>query len=164
MNDPAPPDFDRDHRRRVRRTARCAWRRPASTRSRSRARATSARWRDIPSGARDAPHVYSLVRAEPALSRRYSPSEEIWRYLRGVVDKCSCTTTRFGVDHEAHFDEASGSWTPSAGRSRSARAVISCVGAACSIRSRPIPGPEPAASLPTPRWNHDYDLSAGASR
>src|SRR6187431_1909403 len=73
-------------------------------------------WRDntYPGAACDVPsHVYSLsFEPNPSWSRRYSPSEEIWRYLRGVVDKWQLgPRIRFDTEIvEAGFDEKAGIW------------------------------------------------------
>jgi Predicted flavoprotein involved in K+ transport len=125
-------------------------------------------WRDntYPGAACDVPsHVYSLsFEPNPRWSRRYSPSDEIWRYLRGVVEKWKLgehlrTDTEIG---EARFDEASGSWTlvSERGESFSARVVISCVGGLVDPKLPDIKGLASYRGelFHTARWNHDYDL------
>jgi cation diffusion facilitator CzcD-associated flavoprotein CzcO len=125
-------------------------------------------WRDntYPGAACDVPsHLYSLsFEQNPRWSRRYSPSEEIWRYLRGVVDKWQLRKhLRTGTEiSEGHFDEATGTWTlvSREGESFHARVVISCVGGLVDPKLPDIKG---LASFRgelfhTARWNHDYDL------
>jgi cation diffusion facilitator CzcD-associated flavoprotein CzcO len=125
-------------------------------------------WRDntYPGAACDVPsHVYSLsFEPNPRWSRRYSPSEEIWRYLRGVVEKWKLgehlrTDTEIG---EARFEEASGVWTLVSERAESfsARVVISCVGGLVDPKLPDIKGLASYRGelFHTARWNQDYDL------
>ena len=125
-------------------------------------------WRDnqYPGAACDVPsHVYSLsFEPNPRWSRRYSPAEEIWRYLRAVVDKWRLrphlrTDTEIV---EARFDEAAGVWTLVAedGERFAARVVISCVGGLVDPKLPDIKGLASYRGelFHTARWNHDYDL------
>src|SRR5688572_18179267 len=73
-------------------------------------------WRanTYPGAACDVPsHLYSLSFApNPEWSRRFSPGDEIQRYLEGVAEQFGVTPhVRFGQDVErATFDEESGRW------------------------------------------------------
>jgi cation diffusion facilitator CzcD-associated flavoprotein CzcO len=125
-------------------------------------------WRDntYPGAACDVPsHVYSLsFEPNPQWSRRYSPSEEIWRYLAAVVDKWQLrkhlrTNTEIV---QAQFDEAAGAWTlfTDAGERFTARVVISCVGGLVDPKLPDIKGLASYRGelFHTARWKHDCDL------
>ena len=125
-------------------------------------------WRDntYPGAACDVPsHVYSLsFEPNPRWSRRYSPSDEIQAYLRGVVAKWQLEKhLRLRTEIcEARFDEASGVWTliSREGETFTARVVISCVGGLVEPKLPDIKGLAAFRGeiFHTARWNHDYDL------
>jgi cation diffusion facilitator CzcD-associated flavoprotein CzcO len=125
-------------------------------------------WRDntYPGAACDVPsHAYSLsFEPNARWSRRYSPSAEIWQYLRGVVAKWRLEANlRTGTEiTEARFDEAAGLWTlvSDDGDSFTARVVISCVGGLVDPKLPDIKGLASYRGelFHTARWNHDYDL------
>ena len=124
-------------------------------------------WRDntYPGAACDVPsHVYSLsFEPNPRWSRRYSESAEIWRYLRGVVEKWQLDAhLRLNTEIvDARFDEATGAWTLTAhhGETITARFVVSCVGGLDDPKPPEIKGLSSYRGelFHTARWNHDYD-------
>jgi cation diffusion facilitator CzcD-associated flavoprotein CzcO len=126
-------------------------------------------WRDnsYPGAACDVPsHVYSLsFEPNPHWSRRYSPSREIWEYLRGIVDKWQLAPhIRFHHEIvEARFDQNRGLWflTPRRGPTVSARFVVSCVGGLVDPKLPDIKGLASFGGelFHTARWKHDYDLA-----
>lgn len=126
-------------------------------------------WRDntYPGAACDVPsHAYSLsFEPNPRWSQRFSPSEEIQRYLLGVVEKWKLRShLRLGTEIVgARFDEATGTWTltTSGGETFAARVVVSGVGGLVDPAMPDIKGSESFAGeiFHTARWNHGYDLA-----
>ena len=126
-------------------------------------------WRDntYPGAACDVPsHAYSLsFEPNPGWSRRYSPSEEIWAYLRSLVEKWGLAAhLRLDTEIvEARFDDPSGSWTLTTreGEEHVARVVISGVGGLVDPKWPDVKGLErfEGELFHTARWNHDFDLT-----
>jgi cation diffusion facilitator CzcD-associated flavoprotein CzcO len=125
-------------------------------------------WRDntYPGAACDVPsHVYSFsFEPNPSWSRAYATSQEIWDYLRRVVDKWQLRPhMRLDTEVvEARFDEADGTWTltTAAGETLRARAVVSAAGGLVDPSLPDIKGIHGFTGevFHTARWNHDYDL------
>ena len=94
-------------------------------------------WRDnrYPGCACDVPsHLYSFsFDQNPDWSRSFSPSEEIWRYMKASAAKFGIAShMRYGAAvREARFDERNHVWriTLANGDSVTARALVSGVGA-----------------------------------
>ena len=83
---------------------------------------------DVPS------FLYSFSFAQnPSWSRSYSPSEEIWRYMKGVADRFGLAPhLRFDAPvAQAQYDEASGNWRLKLGSGETivARALVTGTGA-----------------------------------
>jgi cation diffusion facilitator CzcD-associated flavoprotein CzcO len=126
-------------------------------------------WRDntYPGAACDVPsHAYSLsFEPYPGWSRRFSPSEEIQRYLLGIVEKWDLRAhLRLGVEIVgARFDEGRGTWTLTTrgGETVTARVVVSCVGGLVDPAPPDIAGLGDFAgeTFHTARWNHAYPLA-----
>ena len=126
-------------------------------------------WRDntYPGAACDVPsHAYSLsFEPNPRWSHRFSPSEEIQRYLLGLVEKWQLRShLRLGREVvAARFDEAKGEWTleTSTGEAFTARAVVSGVGGLVDPAYADLKGLESfrGERFHTARWNHDVDLA-----
>lgn len=126
-------------------------------------------WRDntYPGCACDVPsHVYSLsFEPNPSWSRRYSPSDEIQKYLLDLVGKWALRD-HLRLDTAvtgAAFDEDRGTWTleTNSGDKHVARVVISCVGGLVEPAVPRIRGIDTFAGtmFHTARWNHDYDMT-----
>lgn len=126
-------------------------------------------WRDntYPGAACDVPsHLYSLsFEPNPGWTRRFSESQEIHAYLRGLVDKWNLRPhLRLGQEIvEARFDEDSGSWTLTTDGEETvaARVVISAVGGLVNPALPDIKGIHSFVGemFHTARWSHDYDLA-----
>lgn len=125
-------------------------------------------WRDnkYPGAACDVPsHLYSFsFEPNPEWSRMFATSDEIEKYMLGVVQKHELRKyAEFGVKVTGmSYDEASALWTVDCdgGRKIVARAVVSCVGA-LSIPSIPrLKGAESFQGevLHTARYRHNVDL------
>ncbi len=126
-------------------------------------------WRDnrYPGAACDVPsHVYSLsFESNPAWSHKYCGSEEIWRYLRGLVDKWQLGPhLRLNTAvTSARFDESRGAWTLTTDRDEAitARVVVSCVGGLVDPRLPDIKGLHAFEGeiFHTARWRSDVELA-----
>ncbi len=125
-------------------------------------------WRDntYPGAACDVPsHAYSLsFEQNPDWTHRFSPAEEIQRYLLGLVEKWKLRAhLRLGTEIvAARFDEAQGVWilTTDKGDTATARVVVSGVGGLVDPALPEIKGLESFRGelFHTARWNHEYEL------
>lgn len=126
-------------------------------------------WRDntYPGAACDVPsHVYCFsFEPKPDWSRRFAESQEIWAYLRGVVEKHGLRPhLRLGTEIvEARFDETDGTWTltTDSGERHVARAVIAAAGGLVDPSFPDLKGLSSFRGeiLHTARWDHDYELT-----
>jgi cation diffusion facilitator CzcD-associated flavoprotein CzcO len=125
-------------------------------------------WRDntYPGCACDVPSpLYSFSFApNPAWSRFFSPQDEIWDYLRRLVDDYDLARhLRFDTEvSSATFDEASGVWEVlvNGGDALHARVVVAGVGALHQPNVPDLPGLESfeGTSFHSAQWRHDHDL------
>jgi cation diffusion facilitator CzcD-associated flavoprotein CzcO len=114
---------------------------------------------DVPS------HLYSFSFApNPGWTRTYSRQEEIWRYLRGLVDRHGLGRhIRFG--HEltaAAWDDEHGRWRVETSRGAwTAQLVVDATGPLSHPRTPPIEGLDrfEGTIFHSADWDHDHDLA-----
>ena len=126
-------------------------------------------WRDntYPGCACDVPSpLYSFSFAQnPYWSRFFSPQEEIWDYLRRLVDDNGLASRiRYGAEvTSASFDEAQGVWdvVVNGGETLRCRALVAGVGALHVPHVPEIPGLDTfeGTSFHSAQWRHDHDLA-----
>ena len=124
-------------------------------------------WRanTYPGAACDVPsHLYSLSFApNPSWSRRFSPGEEIQRYLEGVAEQFGVTPhIRFGQDVErASFDEDTGRWHLQIANSEDVEAevLITACGQLTRASIPAVPGLErfKGTMFHSAHWDHEFD-------
>jgi cation diffusion facilitator CzcD-associated flavoprotein CzcO len=126
-------------------------------------------WRDnrYPGAACDVEsRVYELAAApNPDWSRRYSGSEEIWRYMKGVVERFGLEPRlRLGWEVErAEWDAESALWRirSASGERVTADVLVAAPGALNAPRYPDLPGLDTfgGVAMHTARWREDVDLS-----
>ncbi len=126
-------------------------------------------WRDntYPGCACDIPSpLYSFSFApNPDWSRFFSPQDEIWDYLRRLVDAYDLERhLNYGCQVTgASFDEAAGVWdvVVNAEQTMRARVVIAGMGALHKPNIPDVPGIETfeGVSFHSAQWKHDHDLT-----
>lgn len=109
--------------------------------------------------------VYSFSFAlNPEWSRAFSPSGEIWRYLRDTADRFGVTPhVRFEHDLlAAAWDDDARLWRVATSKgSFTCDALVSAVGALCNPSIPKIPGLDRFAGkvMHSARWDHAHDLA-----
>ncbi|MGH8868037.1 MAG: flavin-containing monooxygenase [Actinomycetes bacterium] len=125
-------------------------------------------WRDnhYPGAACDVPsHLYSYSFApNPDWTRSFSPSGEIWDYLRGCADRYGVTPhVRVGCELlEAAWDEQAQRWRLQTSQGElTARVLVPAVGALSEPSIPPLPGLErfTGTVFHSAAWRHDHDLA-----
>ena len=124
-------------------------------------------WRanTYPGAACDVPsHLYSLSFApNPNWSRRFSPGDEIQRYLEGVAERFGVTPhIRFGQDVEsATFNEETGRWRLQIADSEDVEAevLITACGQLTRASIPAVPGLDRfrGAMFHSAHWDHEFD-------
>ncbi|MBO3744937.1 NAD(P)/FAD-dependent oxidoreductase [Streptosporangiaceae bacterium NEAU-GS5] len=124
-------------------------------------------WRDntYPGCACDVPsHMYSFsYELNPGWSRMFSPREEIWDYMRSVVDKHGLAPHfRFGTKVTGlEYEDATHRWRVSLGDGSTfmTNAVVSGIGALHIPKFPDIPGRFAGPSFHSAEWDHTIDLT-----
>jgi cation diffusion facilitator CzcD-associated flavoprotein CzcO len=124
-------------------------------------------WRDntYPGCACDIPSVlYSWTDEQnPRWSRTFAGQQEIWDYMRGVVDRHQLAP-HLRFDHEVvamRWDQDDEHWEIETSRGIfTAEVAISAVGALADPAIPPLPGLERfrGSTFHSARWDHDHDL------
>lgn len=125
-------------------------------------------WRDntYPGAACDVQsHLYAFSFApNPDWSRRFSPQEEIWAYLRDVADRFGVTPhVRFGHDvRDAVWDDEAAHWRIDTDRGPyTADVLVAAPGALAEPKLPEIPGLDTFAGpvMHTARWDGSVELA-----
>ncbi|TCP46795.1 cation diffusion facilitator CzcD-associated flavoprotein CzcO [Tamaricihabitans halophyticus] len=110
-------------------------------------------------------HMYSFsFEQNPEWSRSFSPQQEIWDYMRRVVDKYDLRRhIRFGVEMTgARWDESAGQWQveTTSGAEFIGQFLVSGVGALHIPKTPELPGLSEFSGpvFHSANWDHDVDL------